>query len=88
MKVGRWRVAALAALTISMLGVADLRPSFAQTSPRGITLYEDVKTGALYSKPGRGRVAVTLGFEEAPAPAAVEEQVQKEVKKSNDELRA
>jgi hypothetical protein len=89
MKVGRWKLAALAALTISMIGVADLRPSFAQTSPRGITLYEDLKTGALYRKPGRGRVAVTLGFDEAPPPAAaVQEQVQREVKKSNDELRA
>ncbi len=89
MKVRRWKLAALAALTISMLGVTGLRPASAQSSPRGITLYEDVKTGALYRKPGRGRVPVTLGFEEpAPAPAAVEKQVQAEVKKSNEELRA
>lgn len=87
MKVRRWKLAALAALMASMVGTADLRPTFAQSTPHGITLYEDTKTGALYRKPGKGRVPVTLGFEE-PAPAAVEQQVQKEVKKSNDELRA
>src|ERR1700694_2268789 len=89
MKVRRWKLAALAALTASMIGVAELRPSFAQSSPsRGITLYEDVRTGALYRKPGRGRVPVTLGFEDTPPPAAVERQVQQEVKKSSEELRA
>ena len=87
MKLGRWKFAALAALSLSMLGGAGLRPSFAQSAPRGITLYEDEKTGALYRKPGRGRVAVILSFDAAPAPGAVEKQVQ-EVKKSNDELRA
>ncbi len=89
MKLWRWNIAALlAALTISMLG-GGLRPAFAQSAPRGITLYEDVKTGALYRKPGKGRVAVTLGFDEpAAAPAAVQQQVQREVKKSTDELRA
>src|ERR1700736_2423267 len=89
MKVRRWKLAALAALTASMIGVAELRPSFAQSSPsRGITLFEDVRTGALYRKPGRGRVPVTLGLEEPAAAPAVEQQIQKEVKKSNDELRS
>ena len=66
-----------------------MNAGFAQApSPRGITLYEDVKTGALYRKPGKGRVAVTLGFDEpSPPPAAVQKQVE-EVKKNNEELRA
>src|SRR5271166_5751942 len=85
-----WKRAALAAMAVAMLATSHSTLALAQSpSPRGITLYEDVKTGALYRKPGRGRVPVTLGFEEpAPAPAAVEQQVQKEVKKNNDELRA
>jgi len=83
----RWRRVAVAAMAAAMLAASHHAPAFAQApSPRGITLYEDVKTGALYRKPGRGRVPVTLGFDEPPPPAAVERQVQ-EVKKSNDELR-
>ncbi len=84
----RWKRAAVAAMAAAMLAASHHAPAFAQApSPRGITLYEDVKTGALYRKPGRGRVPVTLGFDEPPPPAAVERQVQ-EVKKSNYELRA
>ncbi len=86
----RWKRAVIAAMIAAMLAASHHTLAFAQApSPRGITLYEDVKTGALYRKPGRGRVPVTLGFDEAPPPAAaVERQVQQEVKKSNEELRA
>lgn len=84
----RWKRAAVAAMAAAILAASHHTLAFAQApSPRGITLYEDVKTGALYRKPGRGRVAITLGFDEPPPPAAVERQVQ-EVKKSNEELRA
>jgi hypothetical protein len=80
-----------AVIAAAMLAVSYLTPVFAQTpaASRGITLYEDVKTGALYRKPGRGRVAVTLGLDQPAAPAAanVENQVQ-ELKRNNDELRA
>ena len=50
-------------------------------------MYEDVKTGALYRKPGKGRVAVTLDFDAPAPPVAVQKQVD-EVKQSNEELRA
>ena len=89
MNIPGWKRAAVAAMAAAMLAGSHTTPAFAQSpSPRGITLYEDVKTGALYRKPGRGRVPVTLGFDEGPAPAATEKQVQQEVKKSNEELRA
>ena len=87
----RWKRATVAAIAAAMLAASHSTLAFAQSpSPRGITLYEDVKTGALYRKPGRGRVPITLGFDEpaAPAPAVVQQQVEREVKKNNEELRA
>src|ERR1700730_5522205 len=93
MKLGRCSKALVVAMTTAMLATSSAWPlmAIAQTT-RGIMMYEDVKTGAFYSKPGRGRVAVgrlILGAEEAPPPSApVPEQVQKEVKKHDDELRA
>jgi len=92
MKAQKWRVAATCAIATAMLlGVAGVRPAKAQTAAAsgGITLYEDVKTGALYRKPGKGRVPVVLGIPAPAAPSeAVQKQVQTEVKKSNDEMRA
>jgi hypothetical protein len=84
-----WQRALVASVAAMMLAISSHPLVFAQSStPRGITLYEDAKTGALYRKPGRGRLPVTLGFDEpAPAHAAVAQQVQ-EVRKSNEELRA
>ena len=83
-----WQRALTVAMATVMLAVTFHTPVFAQApSPRGITLYEDVKTGALYRKPARGRVAVTLGFDEPPPAPAVEKQVE-EVKRNNEELRA
>lgn len=81
-----WRRTLAAVIAAAMLGSSQIAALAQTSSPRGITLYEDVKTGALYRKPGHGRVAVTLGFDEPSAPAAVEKQVQ-EVKQSNEELR-
>ena len=94
MKLGRCSKALVVAITTAMLATSSAWPlmAIAQTT-RGIMMYEDVKTGAFYSKPGRGRVAVGRlilgGTEEAPPPstASVQEQVQKEVKKHDDELR-
>jgi hypothetical protein len=60
-------------------------------STTGIMMYEDTRTGAFYSKPGKGRIPVgRLYLDTTPPPssAAVQEQVQKEVKKHDDELRA
>ncbi len=92
MKVGRWKSSLAAAMAATMLATMTAYPLVAMAqSPKGIMMYEDTKTGAFYSKPGKGRVAVgTLYLGEAPAPstAAVQEQVQKEVKKHDDELRA
>lgn len=89
MFIPSWQRTLTATMTAAMLAVIVHAPAFAQApSPRGITLYEDVKTGALYRKPGHGRVAVTLGFDEPSAPSpAVEKQVE-EVKRSNEELRS
>jgi len=86
----RWKRAVASAVAGAMLAANLSTLAFAQSpSPRGITLYEDAKTGALYRKPGRGRVAVTLGFDEpAPAPAPVVEKQVQELKQSNEELRA
>ncbi len=90
MKVRTWKLAMTAAMTAAILGITGVRPALAQTPPaRGITLYEDLKTGALYRKPGRGRVAVTLGFDEPAAPPPPsEQQVQRQIKQNNEELRA
>jgi hypothetical protein len=85
----KWRGTVVTVVATAMLAASLTTPVLAQSpAPRGITLYEDVKTGALYRKPGRGRVAVTLGFEEPAAPSpAVQQQVQ-QLKQSNEELRA
>lgn len=77
-------------LTAAVVGAAILFSAavprgYAQSSSSGITLYEDVKTGALYRKPGRGRVPVTLG---APPAEDVHKQVEQEVKQHDDQLRA
>jgi hypothetical protein len=85
----KWRRTVVTVVAIVMLAASLTTPVLAQSpSPRGITLYEDIKTGALYRKPGKGRVPVTLGLDEpAPPPPAVQKQVE-ELKQSNDELRA
>jgi hypothetical protein len=94
MKVGRWKKSMAAAMATTLLATMTACPLTAMAqSPKGIMMYEDAKTGAFYSKPGKGRIAVgrlILGTEEGPPPtaAAVQEQVQKEVKKHDDELRA
>src|SRR5580704_770578 len=83
-----WQHTLAVTVAVVMLAISHITPAYAQApSSRGITLYEDVKTGALYRKPGRGRVAVTLGFEEPPAAPAVQQQVE-ELKRNNEELRA
>ncbi len=84
-----WKRAALAAMAAAMLAGSHATLAFAQApSPRGITLYEDAKTGALYRKPGRGRTPVVLGFDEPAAPVATQQQVQQDLKRNNEELRA
>jgi len=60
-------------------------------SAKGIMMYEDTNTGAFYSKPGKNRIPVGrlyLDTEAPPSAEAVQQQVQKEVKKHDDELRA
>lgn len=86
MKMRKWRTLTVAVAGAAILLSAAIRPAYAQSTAKGITLYEDAKTGALYRKPGRGRVPVTLGVE-APVQD-VQKQVQQEVKKHDDELRA
>ena len=89
MNRSHWKRAAVVVVAAAMLANTFITQVFAQApSPRGITLYEDVKTGALYRKPGKGRVAITLGFDEPAPPAAAVQQQVEEVKKSNEELRA
>lgn len=93
MKHRSWKAAAISIALASIVSLISMSSSFGQSAPKhGITLYEDQKTGALYRKPGKGRVPVVLGFDEpappAPAPAAVQQQVEREVKKNNEELRA
>ena len=59
MKVGRWKSSLAAAMATTMLATMTAYPLVAMAqSPKGIMMYEDTKTGAFYSKPGKGRVAV------------------------------
>ncbi len=92
MKVGRWKKKLAATMAATMLATMTAYPIVAMAqSSTGIMMYEDTKTGAFYSKPGKGRIAVgRLYLDTTPPPssAAVQEQVQKEVKKHDDELRA
>ena len=92
MKVGRWKPTLALAMAATMLATITAYPIIAMAqSSTGIMMYEDTKTGAFYSKPGKGRIPVgRLYLDTTPPPssAAVQEQVQKEVKKHDDELRA
>src|ERR1039458_3582715 len=94
MKVGRLKKSLAAAMATTMLATMTAYPLTAMAqSPKGIMMYEDTRTGAFYSKPGKGRIAIgrlILGTDENPPPtaAAVKEQVQSEVKKHDEELRA
>jgi hypothetical protein len=82
------------AMTTAMLGAGGAWPLIVRAqSTKGIMMYEDVKTGAFYSKPGKNRIAVgrlILGTDANPAPTAeaVDKQVQSAVKKHDDDLRA
>ncbi len=93
MKVGRWKSSLAAAMATTLLATMTAYPLTATAqSVKGIMMYEDTRTGAFYSKPGKGRIAIGhlyLDAEKPPASTAgVQEQVQKEVKKHDDELRA
>lgn len=85
MKSQRWRALAVTAVGAVLLFGAPMRSACAQSTSRGITLYEDARTGALYRKPGRGRVPVTLGLEPTED---VKQQVQQQIKKNDEDLRA
>jgi hypothetical protein len=88
MKLGRLKSSVAAAMLATMTAYPLV--AMAQ-STKGIMMYEDTKTGAFCSKPGKNRIAVgTLYLGETPAPsaAAVKERVQSEVKKHDEELRA
>jgi len=92
MKVGRWKSSLAAAMATTMLATMTAYPLTAMAqSAKGIMMYEDTKTGAFFSKPGKGRIAVGTLYLDGGAPpptaAAVQEQVQKEVKKHDEELR-
>jgi hypothetical protein len=87
MKSNRWRALVVAAAGAAVLLGAMTRPARAQSTSKGITLYEDVKTGALYRTPARGRVKVVLGADTPPAED-VHQQIQQAVKKNDDELRS
>src|SRR5271170_7979105 len=94
MKVGRWKSSFAAVMAATMLATMTAYPLVGMAqSAKGIMMYEDTKTGAFYSKPGKNRIAVgrlILGTDETPPPtaAAVKEQVDAEVKKHDEELRA
>lgn len=94
MKLGRWKTKFAVATAATMLTTMTAHPITAMAqSAKGIMMYEDAKTGAFYSKPGKNRFAVgrlILDTDENPPPstAAVKEQVQSEVKKHDEELRA
>ncbi len=94
MKVGRLKTAVATAMVTAMLGATMVSPLAAMAqSSKGIMMYEDVKTGAFYSKPGRGRIAIgrlILGTDDnAPETAdEVKQQVNSAVKQHDEELRA
>jgi hypothetical protein len=92
MKVGRWKSRMAVAMAATMLGTMTAYPVVALAqSAKGIMMYEDTNTGAFYSKPGKNRVPVGRLYLDTEAPASateVQDQVQKEVKKHDEELRA
>jgi hypothetical protein len=94
MKVRRWKATlAVATAAVTLVTITAYPLIALAESSKGIMMYEDVKTGAFYSKPGKNRIAIgrlILGTDENPGPttAAVKEQVQSEVKKHDEELRA
>lgn len=91
MKVGKARCTIAATLGGVLLLLAAAQPALAAM---GIVLYEDPATGALYRKPGRGRVKITLGAEEmAPEQTQaiehrVEQKAQEQIKLNSDALRS
>ncbi len=93
MKLGRWKSRLATAMATALLATMTAYPRTAMAqSAKGIMMYEDTKTGAFYSKPGKGRIAIGRLYVDGGAPpptaAAVQEQVQQVVKKHDDELRA
>jgi hypothetical protein len=92
MKFGRWKPKLAAAMAATMLATMGAYPLVAMAqSAKGIMMYEDTKTGAFYSKPGKNRVPVGRLYLDTEAPATttdVQQQVQKEVQKQDEELRA
>ena len=92
MKVGRWKSRLAAAMATTMLATMTAYPlgTAIARSAKGIMMYEDTRTGA-FPASRAGRVAVGtlyLGGRGTRGPAAVvQEQVQKEVKKHDEELR-
>ncbi len=92
MKFGRWKPRLAAAMAATMLATMSAYPLVAMAqSAKGIMMYEDTKTGAFYSKPGRNRIAVGRLYLDTEAPSSnteMQEQVKTEVKKHDDELRA
>ena len=54
MKVGRWKSSLAAAMATTMLATMTAYPLTAMAQwAKGIMMYEDTKTGAFYSKPGK-----------------------------------
>ena len=59
MKVGRWKSSLAATMATMLLATMTAYPLTAMAqSAKGIMMYEDTKTGAFYSKPGKNRIAV------------------------------
>jgi hypothetical protein len=94
-KFGKARCTIAATLGGMLLLLAAVQPAL---SAMGIVLYEDPNTGALYRKPGKGRVRVTLGAEpiepeqtqeiEHQVEHRVEQKAQEQIKLNSDALRA
>jgi hypothetical protein len=92
MKVGRWKIALTVTTAAVMLATMTARPLIAVAdSSKGIMMYEDTRTGAFYSKPGKGRIAIGKLYLDGAAPpispTVVQEQITKEVSKHDEELR-
>jgi hypothetical protein len=79
-------------MTAGAAARAHAADSPAASRNKGILLYEDQNTGALYRKPGKGRVAVRLSAEDEDNTQEIEQQVQKkteqELKQHDNALRA
>src|SRR5580704_8946398 len=92
MKLRRLKNSLAAAMAATMLVTMTAYPLVAMAqSAKGIMMYEDTKSGAFYSKPGKNRVPVGrlyLDTEAPPSAEAVQDEVHKEVKKQDEELRA